>query len=266
LSSTTSTTSTSSTTTFVNGVQYGFFFDQSRCFACKACAVACRDWLDLPAGPVKPLRVYEYEKGVFPSVRVHIQWVPCYHCENPPCVPAAKGAMMKEGKFGAVLIDPSKANTSAMRDAWNACPYGSIVFDSDSPEATAYKCNMCIDRLTQNELPRCVESCPVRALDFGPLSVLETKYGSSRDLEDLPSSTATGPAVIFKAHLAKKTLVTYDQTVALPLLAKRDPYPALFNSPSDETQFNQSIIGRSQLVLKPSGTAQFMKTTQHDEG
>jgi Fe-S-cluster-containing dehydrogenase component len=257
----------SSTTSITSsGVQYGFFFDQSRCFACKACVVACRDWLDLPSGPLKPLRVYEYEKGAFPSVRVHVQWVPCYHCENPPCVPAAKGAMMKESKFGAVLIDPSKASTSAMRDAWNACPYGAIVFDSDNPSATAYKCNMCIDRLTQGKLPRCVESCPARALDFGPLSDLEKKYGSNRDLEDLPSSTIAGPSVIFKPHLDKKTLVTYDPTVALPLLASRNPYPPLFNSPSDVTQFDPSIVGRSSLILKPSGTAQFMKTTQHDEG
>jgi len=66
--------------------QYGFFYDQSRCTGCKTCAVACKSWYGLPPGPVKYLRVYEYEKGSFPYVRIHFQWVPCYHCEEPVCI------------------------------------------------------------------------------------------------------------------------------------------------------------------------------------
>ena len=173
---------------------------------------------------------------------------------------------MKEPKFGAVLIDPAKANSSTLRDAWNACPYGSIVFDSDSPNATAYKCNMCIDRLTQNLEPVCVASCSPRALDFGPLDDLQKKYGTVNQLEDLPTGATTTPAVVFKPHAGKKQLVSYDANAALQLLAKRDPYPPLFSSPSDVTTVPAGMVGRSKLVLKPSGTAEFMATTKHDEG
>jgi anaerobic dimethyl sulfoxide reductase subunit B (iron-sulfur subunit) len=68
--------------------QYGFFFDQSRCTGCRDCTVACKNWHQLPPGPLKYLKVYEYEKGSFPLIRLHYQWVPCYHCEEPACVSA----------------------------------------------------------------------------------------------------------------------------------------------------------------------------------
>jgi Fe-S-cluster-containing dehydrogenase component len=160
--------------------QYGFFFDQSRCVACQTCAVACKDWNDIAAGPAKPLRIFAWEKGAFPALRINTLFAPCYHCENPVCVDVANGAMYKEDKYGAVLIDPDKANDPNLKAAWNACPYGAITFDSDSPDSTAYKCNMCIDRLEQGKQPICVMSCPQRALDFGPLDQMTEKYGNSQ--------------------------------------------------------------------------------------
>ncbi len=91
--------------------QYGFFFDQSRCSGCHTCAVACKNWNGLPPGPLKYLRVYEYEKGSFPNIRIHFQWIPCYHCEDPACVSSCpRDAIYKEDKYGAVLIDREKCD------------------------------------------------------------------------------------------------------------------------------------------------------------
>jgi len=244
-------------------VQYGFFFDQSRCIGCRACVVACKDWNDLPPGPVKWLRLYEYEKGSFPEVRVHYVFAPCFHCENPVCVDAssAKG-IYKEEKYGAVLIDPEKA--SRLRDAAAACPYGSIVFESDAPDAKASKCTMCIDRLEQNLLPACVAACPTRALDFGPLDILQKKYGTNRDLEDLPSSTITKPAVIFKPHTRKRQLVPYPIEKALNLLAERGELPKVFTSIEDVRIVPEDILGRGKLVLKPKSTYELQRYTCDD--
>ena len=153
------------------------------------------------AGPVKWVRMFAWEKGSFPdTIRIHTLFAPCYHCENPVCVDAANGAMYKEDKYGAVLIDPDKAKSIDLRKANQACPYGAIQFDSDAMDATASKCTMCIDRLEQGMMPVCVNACPFRALDFGPLDTLLTKYGTNRDLEDVPSSATTTPSVIFKPH------------------------------------------------------------------
>ncbi len=46
--------------------QYGFFFDQGRCYGCKACSVACKDWYDIAPGPEKWMSVYMWEKNAFP--------------------------------------------------------------------------------------------------------------------------------------------------------------------------------------------------------
>ncbi len=244
--------------------QCGFFFDQSRCTGCKACAVACKNWHGLAPGPVKYLRTYEYEKGSFPNVRVHFQWVPCYHCEEPACIDECPLAgIHKEEKYGAVLIDDETCTGCGV--CYDACPYGAIVFD-DQMEGMARKCTMCIDRLERGEQPVCVLACPTRALDFGLLSSLIEKYGDVRDLEDMPDSGTTRPSVLFKPHAPKRQLVPYNAEKALHLLMKREPLPAVFASPTDVTEIPAGVVGRSELVLKHASTEDLMRRTRNDEG
>jgi len=224
MSSTTTTTSTTTTGTitspllgattavqFQTGLQYGFFFNQSRCMSCRTCVISCRDWNNIPPGSVKMLKIFEWETGAFPNTRLNYLFAPCYHCANPACVPKANGAMFKEPNYGAVLINPALANSADLRAAWNACPYGAISFDSDSPTANAYKCTMCIDRVSQNQYPICVEACPLRALDFDTMPNLVKKYGSNSQIAGMPSPTTTTPSVVFNPHIQTKTnLVPYD--------------------------------------------------------
>jgi len=255
-----------SSTTTANLTQYGFFFDQSRCIGCRACSIACKDWNNIDVGPVKWMRVFETESGTFPSVSENILVVPCFHCQNPVCVAKAAGAMFKEAKYGAVLIDPELANSSALRDAANACPYGAIVFDSDSSTANASKCTMCIDRLEQNKLPACVESCPLRALDFGPLATLQSTYGKVADLTGLPSSSLTQPSTVFKPIEAKKQLVSYDVPTALTLFGARgNGLPAVYSSSTAVVPTSSGVVGRSTLNLKPSSTEDLMAATRNDD-
>ena len=245
--------------------QYGFFFDQSRCTGCQTCAVACKSSHQLPPGPLKYLRIYQYEKGTFPHVRIHVQWIPCYHCERPACVESCPtGAMYKEEKYGAVLIDQEEC--SACRLCYEACPYGAPVFESDDIGVNAQKCDMCVDRLARGEAPVCILSCPLRALDFGPLKELERKYGNRRDLQDLPDSGLTKPAVLFKASREKRQLFPYDAERALELLMKRDSLPRIFSSPSDVTEIPRGLVGRDSLIIKHSSCEELMKLTRNDDG
>ena len=245
--------------------QYGFFFDQSRCSGCRACAVACKNWNRLPPGPLKYLRIYEYEKGIFPNCRIHFQWIPCYHCEAPSCVSICpSGALYKEEKYGAVLVDSAKCD--GCRLCYDACPYGSLVFETDELGTKAQKCTMCIDRLDQGLKPICVLSCSCRALDFDLLGSLTMKYGETRDLEDMPESHITKPAVLFKPHAAKRKLVTYDTERALELLMKRDPLPAIYMSTAEVKKIPRGMVGRGELVIKHGSVADLMYHTRNDEG
>jgi anaerobic dimethyl sulfoxide reductase subunit B (iron-sulfur subunit) len=246
-------------------VQYGFFFDQSRCRNCGVCSVVCREWNGIPPGPVKWLRLLEWEKGTFPNIGLSVVTAFCYHCENPTCVDAADGAMYKEEKYGAVLIDPDKATSLSLRKAWIACPYGAISFESDAPDAKASMCNMCIGRLEQNHLPICVETCPNRAMDFGPLEDMIKKYGSNRDLEDFPSSAEVKPAVIFKPNPPTKQLIPYNVDRALELLAKRGSLPPVYNTKTDATEITPGLIRRDKPVIKPINVQEFIKSSKNDE-
>lgn len=242
--------------------QYGFFYDQSRCIGCQDCAIACKSWNMIPSGPSKWARVFQWETGSFPSQRVNTLFAPCYHCANPVCIPAANGAMFKEPKYGAVLIDPTQASSANLKAAWAACPYGAIVFDSDSPTSNASKCTMCIDRLEQNMLPACVMACPMRALDFGQITALQAKYGTLADLPSVPSSTTTSPSVVFKAQDQKTQVVPYDSNAALALLAARPSgLPQVFSQPSDATDLTSAVVTRGSLNMKPTSVEDFMHAT-----
>lgn len=245
--------------------QHGFFFDQSRCTGCQTCSVACKNYYALPPGPLKYLRIYQYEKGSFPDVRLHTQWIPCYHCEKPVCADACPSeAIYKEPAYGAVLMDSEKCD--GCRLCYDACPYGAPVFESDQPGVRARKCTLCMDRLLRGEKPICVIACPLRALDFGPLDELTKIYGNERDLEDLPSSKTTRPCVVFKARREKCRLVPYDSEKALVLFMRRDPLPPLFSSLTDITEIPEDLVGRNKLRIKHPSAEDLLRCTRNDEG
>ena len=253
-------------TAFPTGSQYGFFFDESRCIDCRACVIACLDWYNIPAGPVKLARMFSWEEGTYPTLKLHLLFAPCYHCANPVCVSVANGAMIKEGDYGAVLVNTNQANNPSLRAAAAACPYGAIAFDSDAPNANAFKCTMCIDRLAQGKLPACVAACPMRALDFDTLANLKKKYGTNQQLTGMPDPSATQPSVVFKPQNPKTQLVPYDATYAIQLMMNRpNGLPAVFNGTTALTGTSSSDVGRGTLNLIAKSTNDFIKNTQNDE-
>ncbi len=90
-------------------MQLGFHFDQSRCTGCFACAVACKDWHDIPAGPAKWMRILYHEEGKYPDVFVSHVASPCYHCTQPVCAWICPNeAITKREEDGVVVVDRDK--------------------------------------------------------------------------------------------------------------------------------------------------------------
>lgn len=92
--------------------QYGFFFDQGRCYSCQACSIACKDWNSLQPGPEKWMTVYEWESGNFPLSRIHTLAFSCGHCEDPACVKHAK-AMRFSKRASTEQCSSTKRSASA---------------------------------------------------------------------------------------------------------------------------------------------------------
>jgi anaerobic dimethyl sulfoxide reductase subunit B (iron-sulfur subunit) len=79
-----------------------------------------------------------------------------------------------------------------------ACPYDVPQFGAE-PDAKMEKCDLCLERWGEDKKPICVQACPMRALDAGPLDELESKYGSTRDVVGFAYSEAAKPSIVFKA-------------------------------------------------------------------
>ncbi|MBW2370161.1 MAG: 4Fe-4S dicluster domain-containing protein, partial [Deltaproteobacteria bacterium] len=181
-------------------MQIGFYFDQTRCTGCSACRVACKDWNDVPAGPENWMNINYTERGTLPDVFVSYTIATCWHCQDPVCVSACpESAIIKREDDGIVLVDSNVClgKTECGEKCLKACPYKAPQFGSEE-NAKMRKCNYCLDRFVEGKVPSCVESCPVRALDAGPLEVLEKKYGTVREAEGFQYSNRTKPAIVLK--------------------------------------------------------------------
>ena len=185
--------------------QLGFHIDQSRCSGCYTCTVACKDWNNVPAGPVNWRWVTTIEDGKYPYPRVVNLSLSCLHCANPSCVEACPvSAITKRQEDGIVLVDREKclgAKDCGML-CKDACPYDAPQFDVEE-NAKMQKCDFCLERWTQGKKPICVDACPLRALDAGPLDELKAKYGDIREVEGFTYSTEAMPAVVFRPKTDK---------------------------------------------------------------
>ncbi len=245
--------------------QYGFFFDQSRCYGCQACSVACKDWNDIAPGPEKWMSVYDWETGVFPETRINLLAFSCGHCALPKCAEACPSkAIFKEPVYGAVLVDPTLC--TGARACVEACPYGSPKFADDEPGTKMSKCTMCIDRLEAGDQPLCVLSCPLRAFDFGPIDELVKKYGDLRQLPEMPSPEITHPNYVFKPHRPRQMFVPLDAQKMVELQKQRGDLGTIFENIEDVTDPAPGLITRNQLQMKAGSAAEVMANTRNDLG
>lgn len=191
--------------------QYGFYFDASKCTGCKTCMVACKDKNNLPVG-MNFRRVTEFSGGNWRQDRATGAWhqdafayylsISCNECSDPACVKVCPTkAHFKRAEDGLVLIDPKKCIGCGACLA--ACPYGAPQLDRE--ERKMRKCDTCLDRREKGLNPVCVDACPQRALDFGPIDELRKKYGDCAAIAPLPDVSVTKPnLVIHPTKSAKK--------------------------------------------------------------
>ncbi len=178
-------------------MQLAFSFDQTRCTGCHTCVVSCKDWHDVPAGPVGFRRVETREEGRFPNVKVFHLSISCNHCKKPPCADACpEDAIIKREDDGIVLIDREKC--TGCRICESACPYDAISFLAQE-DTVARKCDFCTDRLENGEPPVCVAACPMRALDFGDFEQLLRRPDVATHVAHLPEGKDVGPALAVRA-------------------------------------------------------------------
>lgn len=190
--------------------QYGFYFDSARCTGCKTCEMACKDYKDLPS-TIAFRKVYDYEGGTWTDAgngtytsdtfAYHVS-LACNHCAMPACMAKCpSGAIEKDGKTGLVHIDQEKCTGVGV--CVTTCPYNVPILDATTKKGV--KCDGCADRVAEGMNPICVESCPVRALEFGDIEELRSKHaGTVAGIAPLPSPDETTPSLAINPCPAAK--------------------------------------------------------------
>lgn len=197
----------------------GFMIDMARCTGCKTCQLACKDYKDLTAD-VNFRRVYEYTGGEWEAkgdtweqnVFAYYTSISCNHCHDPACIKVCPTGAHAKRENGLVTIDQSLC--IGCKQCAQACPYGAPQFNEQLKKMT--KCNACEERLAEGKKPICVEACPLRAIEFGPIDELRQKYGELDQVAPLPASSQTHPNLVIKPNSKCKPVGDQEGMIANP--------------------------------------------------
>ena len=145
--------------------QYAFYFDSTRCTGCRTCEMACKDYKDSSEG-IHFRKVYDYEGGT--------------------CSMDDDGQFSSQAFVYHMSLGCQHCNDPA---CVQVCPTGAMHKDAETGLVS-------VDAEGKN--PICVDACPLRALEFGPLEDI-SGMGEVADIAPLPPAHYTGPNLIIKA-------------------------------------------------------------------
>lgn len=178
----------------------GFYFNSSRCTGCRVCQIACKDRLGLESAGPLPRRVATYEVGSYPEVSVFSTSIGCNHCEMPACVANCPTGAMYKDESGIVLHDDDVC--IGCKTCMSSCPYDAPQFAEE--KELIIKCDSCKALRDAGMNPVCVDACMSRALDFGDMDELRSKYGSDlvSEIPCIGGADVTAPNLLIKASTA----------------------------------------------------------------
>lgn len=181
--------------------QYGFYFNGQRCTGCKTCVLACKDCKDLTP-EISFRNVYECGGGSWTkaedgtwsnTVFAYPVSIACNHCDNPMCFAAcAQGCIEKDPETGLVVID--EENCIGCGACAEACPYHAPKHNAE--KEIYQKCDGCAERVAAGQQPICVEACPLRALEFGPIDELRAAHGDLAVVAPLADPSISSPNLV----------------------------------------------------------------------
>ncbi|MCP5102746.1 MAG: dimethyl sulfoxide reductase anchor subunit [bacterium] len=172
--------------------QKSFIFDLNRCTGCGACVVACAtenygkqdtDWRE----------VYTFNESRHPQIPLFNLSMACNHCVSPACKKSCPAlAYTKDAGTGAVVHHAGRC-IGCTYCTW-ACPYDAPRYSRE--KGVVEKCDFCIDRQRDGEVPACVCSCPTNALRWGDLDAADETVETQRVIGF--TDTRLQPSVRFK--------------------------------------------------------------------
>jgi formate dehydrogenase iron-sulfur subunit len=167
------------------GEQYRFHFDMTLCIGCKCCVVACNEQNGNPAA-LNWRRVGEVEGGYYPHTQRHHLSMGCNHCVEPSCLIGCPVEAYTKDPVTGVVIHSADACIGCQYCTWN-CSYGVPQYNPE--RGVVGKCDMCHNRLADDQAPACVAACPEGAIAIEIVNIAEWRHDYlSANAPGLPSA------------------------------------------------------------------------------
>ena len=146
------------------------------------------------------------ERGQAPMVDVAYVSTMCMHCDDAPCIPAAKNNAVKKRDDGIVIIDPELSK--GQKHLVDACPHGAIWWNEELeiPQHWNFDAHLLDNGWKE---PRCAQACPTGALKSLHVEDSEMeKIKEEQNLEEFNPQFKTKPRVYYKnLHLYNKCFI-----------------------------------------------------------
>lgn len=196
--------------------KWNLIVDVARCTNCRLCFLAVKDEYvgnEFPGySAAQPtlghnwLDIRRKERGVYPLVQAHFLPVMCNHCDNAPCLKAARDGAVRKRPDGIVIIDPDKSK--GQKQIVDACPYGAITWNEERqlPQAWPFDAHLLDAGWNRT---RAEQSCPMNV--FRTIKVEDAemrRIQAEEGLEVLAPQLGANPRVYYKnLHLITKLFV-----------------------------------------------------------
>jgi Fe-S-cluster-containing dehydrogenase component len=186
--------------------KWNLIVDVAKCTNCNLCTLANQDEhvdnefagysAPMPKHGSRWIDIRVNERGSGPLMDVAYLPVMCQHCDDAPCIAAAKNGAVTKRPDGIVHIDPVKAK--GQKAIADACPYGAVRWNEELelPQHWFFDAHL-LDRGWAE--PRCVTVCATGALKSVKVTDEEMAEIKSREgLRELQPESATKPRVHYK--------------------------------------------------------------------
>ncbi|MBI3932048.1 MAG: 4Fe-4S dicluster domain-containing protein [Acidobacteria bacterium] len=138
--------------------------DITRCIGCRACVGACKEAHGLPGDDTATELSATSLTAMVDQGDLHVRRL-CMHCEDPSCASVCPVGALHKTDLGPVAYDARLC--LGCRYCMVACPFNVPRYEWTKAVPAVRKCDMCIERVAQGQLPACVDACPVEATVAG---------------------------------------------------------------------------------------------------
>ena len=173
---------------------------------CRLCFLAVKDEYignDFPGvSAAQPahghnwLDIKRKERGTYPIVQARFLPVMCNHCDDAPCIKAARDGAVRKREDGIVIIDPEKSK--GQKQIVDSCPYGAISWNEEKqiPQAWPFDAHLLDEGWTRT---RGEQACPTQVFRTIKVDDAEMqRIRASEGLEVLKPELGTKPRVYYR--------------------------------------------------------------------